>query len=150
MELFVRKNTTKIKISTSQRISIRNCMNFDHNKMFRLFNFQSGYRKLYLNNPKGYNKKIINVQTGNTVCKWYALQEIWQRAKTSYQHCRPESRKLKTPLLTWKTRTLHFRKRWNLAQEFQSFILLIILFRLWWVQIAKVLIFKCNTWALFF
>ena len=65
MELFVRKNTTKIKISASQRISIKNCMNYDHNKMFGLFKCQSGYRKLYLNSPKGYSRKIINAQTGS-------------------------------------------------------------------------------------
>jgi len=63
MEWFVRKNTNKIKISASQRISIKNCMNYDHNKMFGLFKFLSGYRKLYLNSPKGYSRKIINAQT---------------------------------------------------------------------------------------
>jgi len=62
--LFV-KNTTKIKISASQRISIKNCMNYDHKKIFGLFKFQSGYRKLYLSSPKGYSRKIINVQTDN-------------------------------------------------------------------------------------
>jgi len=30
---------------------------------FGLFKFQSGYRKLYLNSPKGYSRKVINVQT---------------------------------------------------------------------------------------
>ena len=49
------KYTTKIKISASQHISIKNCMNYDHNKFFGLFKFQSGYRKLYLNSPKGYS-----------------------------------------------------------------------------------------------
>jgi len=57
VELFVRKNTTKIKISASQRISIKNCMNCDHNKKVGLFKFKSGYRKLYLNSPKGYSRK---------------------------------------------------------------------------------------------
>jgi len=38
-------------------------MNNDHNTIFGLFKFQSGYRKLYLNSPKGYSRKIINVQT---------------------------------------------------------------------------------------
>jgi len=38
-------------------------MNNDHNKKFGLFKFQSGYKKLYLNSPKGYSRKIINVQT---------------------------------------------------------------------------------------
>ena len=38
-------------------------MNYDHNKKFGLFKFQSGYRKLYLNSPKGYSRKIINAQT---------------------------------------------------------------------------------------
>jgi len=64
VELFVRKNTTKIKISASQCISIKNCINYDHNKKFGLLKFQSGYRKLYLNSPKGYSQKIINTQTG--------------------------------------------------------------------------------------
>jgi len=57
------KNTTKIKISKSQRISNMNSMNYDHNQLFGLFEFQSGYRKFYLNSPKGYSRKIINVQT---------------------------------------------------------------------------------------
>ena len=60
--LFV-NNTTKLKISASQPISIKNCMNYDHNKNFGLFKFQSGYRTLYLNGPKGYSRKIINAQT---------------------------------------------------------------------------------------
>jgi len=34
VELFVRKNTNKIKISASQPISIKNCINYDHNKNF--------------------------------------------------------------------------------------------------------------------
>ena len=55
-----------IKISASQRISIKNCMNYDHNKNFGLFKFQSGYRNIYFNSPKGYSRKIINAQTGNT------------------------------------------------------------------------------------
>jgi len=45
VELFVRKNTTKY--SASQRISNMNCMNYDHNKIYWLFEFQSGYRKLF-------------------------------------------------------------------------------------------------------
>ena len=55
------KDTTKI--TASQPISIKNCMNYDHNTIFGLFKFPSGYRKLYLNSPKGYNRKIINAQT---------------------------------------------------------------------------------------
>ena len=61
MELFVGKKI--IKISASQRISVKNCMNYDHNKNVGLFKFQSGYRKLHLNNPKGYSRKIFNAQT---------------------------------------------------------------------------------------
>jgi len=38
-------------------------MNYDHNQFFGQFKFQSGYRKLYLNSPKGYSRKIINAQT---------------------------------------------------------------------------------------
>jgi len=64
VELFVRKNTTKIKISASQRISVKNCMNYDNNKNVGLFKFQSGYRKLYFKSPKGYSRKIIKAQTG--------------------------------------------------------------------------------------
>jgi len=40
-------------------------MNCDHNKSFGLFTFQSGYRKLHLNSPKGYSRKIINAQTAS-------------------------------------------------------------------------------------
>ena len=40
-------------------------MNYDHNKIFGLFKFKSGYRKLCLNSPKGYSRKIINAQTGD-------------------------------------------------------------------------------------
>ena len=61
MELFVRKKI--IKISASQHISVKNCMNYDHNKNVGLFKFRSGYRKLYLNSPEGYSRKIINAQT---------------------------------------------------------------------------------------
>ena len=39
------------------------CVNFDHNKFFGLFKFQSGYSKFNLNSPKGYSWKIINAQT---------------------------------------------------------------------------------------
>ena len=63
--LFV-KNTTKIKIIAGQRIFVMNCMNYDHNKKFRLFKFQSGYRKLYFNSPRAIVEKIINVQTAIT------------------------------------------------------------------------------------
>ena len=34
------KNTTKIKISASQRISIKNCMNYYHNKNVGYVNFR--------------------------------------------------------------------------------------------------------------
>ena len=39
------------------------CMNYDHNKKFGLLQFYSGYAKKYFNSPKGYSRKIINVQT---------------------------------------------------------------------------------------
>jgi len=55
-----------MKISASKCISIKNCMNYDHNTNFGLFKFQSGNRKLYLNSPKGYSRKIINAQTDYT------------------------------------------------------------------------------------
>jgi len=64
--LFI-KNATKISISASQRMSIKNCMNYGYNKNVGLFKFQSGYRKLYLNSLKGYSPKILNAQTG-VVC----------------------------------------------------------------------------------
>ena len=62
LSVFV-NNTYKIKISASQRISIKNCMNYDHNKMFGLF--KSGYRNLYFNSPMGYSRKITNTQTAD-------------------------------------------------------------------------------------
>ena len=71
------KNTTKIKISASQRISIKNWINYDHNKNFGLFKFQSGYRKIYLNSPKGYSQKIINAQTCSHTWDW---ADHWTRA----------------------------------------------------------------------
>ena len=39
------------------------CMHYDHNQFFGVLKFQLGYRKLYLNSPKGYGRKIINSQT---------------------------------------------------------------------------------------
>jgi len=39
-------------------------MNYDHNKKFGLLKFHSGYGTFYFNSPKGYNRKIINAQTG--------------------------------------------------------------------------------------
>jgi len=38
-------------------------MKYDHNNILGLFKFQSGYKKIYLNSPKGYSWKIINAQT---------------------------------------------------------------------------------------
>ena len=54
VELFDRKkiHTTKMKIS--QHISKMNFTNYDHNKKF-----QSGYKKFYLNSPKGYSWKKL-------------------------------------------------------------------------------------------
>jgi len=55
-------------------------MNYDHNKKFGLFKFQSGYRKLILNSPNGYSRKIITAQTGQSdrlrsvtvlPCQWW-------------------------------------------------------------------------------
>ena len=63
MELFVRKKTQpKLKL-VQVNAFLLNCMNYDHNKKSWLFKFQSGYRKLYLNSPKGYSRKQINAQT---------------------------------------------------------------------------------------
>jgi len=67
VESFVQnKNTTTIKISASQHISNMNFMNYDPNKYFGLFKFQSGYRKFYLNIRKGYSRKI-HMQTDVTL-----------------------------------------------------------------------------------
>jgi len=64
VEFFVRKkNTTKIKISASQRISNIYCILYDYNKKCRLLTFLWGY-KFYMNSPKGYNRKTISVQNG--------------------------------------------------------------------------------------
>jgi len=38
-------------------------MNYDHNKMFMLLKFHSGYEKFNLNSPKGYSQTIYNAQT---------------------------------------------------------------------------------------
>ena len=67
MELFVRKNYNQNQISASEHISIKNCMSYDQNKTFGLFKFQSGYRKLYLNSPKGYSRKLINAQIDENI-----------------------------------------------------------------------------------
>jgi len=34
--------------------------------MFGLFKFQSGYKKFYLNNQKGYSRKLIYAQTASS------------------------------------------------------------------------------------
>ena len=49
-------------MSANQRISNVNCMNYDHNKNVGLFEFHLGYRKFYINSPKGYSGKIIYAQ----------------------------------------------------------------------------------------
>jgi len=64
----------------AESISNINCMNYDHNKIFGLFKFQSGYRKFYLNSPKGYSRKIINAQTAlHRVYQEYALAVLAER-----------------------------------------------------------------------
>jgi len=40
------------------------CINYNLNKKFGLLKFHWGYGKFYFNSPKGYNRKIINAQTG--------------------------------------------------------------------------------------
>jgi len=40
-------------------------MKYDHNKKFGLSKFQLGYRQFYFNSPKGFSRKIFNVQTDN-------------------------------------------------------------------------------------
>jgi len=62
VELFVCKKH-KFKISASQCIFIKNCINYDHNEIFGLFKLQLGHRKLYLNSPKRSSRKIVNAQT---------------------------------------------------------------------------------------
>jgi len=55
-------------------------MNFDHNKNFGLYKFQSSYRKLYLNNPKGYSKKIINAQTVYYLYTIFVTEHIFKHS----------------------------------------------------------------------
>jgi len=74
--LFV-KNAIKIKISGSQRISNRLCMNYDHNKKFGLFKFHSGYRKFFLHSPKGYSRKIINAVIKSLCISKYLTWSLW-------------------------------------------------------------------------
>jgi len=53
-------------------------MNYDHNKIFGLFKFQSSYIKLYLNSPKGYSRKLINVQTvGNCFLSFNIMYSLF-------------------------------------------------------------------------
>jgi len=54
-------------MSENQYISIKNCIKYGHNTNFVLFKFQSGYRKLYLNSPKGYSRKLINAQIDENI-----------------------------------------------------------------------------------
>ena len=50
------------------------CMDFDHNKRFGLLKFHSGYVKFYFNSQKGYNRKMINAQTGiNRIIPYYDI-----------------------------------------------------------------------------
>jgi len=64
-----------------------NCMNYDHNKSFGRFKFQSGHRKFYLNNPKGYSRKKINAQTAITSWKSYRWWR-WRRTAWTIDSCR--------------------------------------------------------------
>ena len=50
-------------------------MNYDHNKTFGLFKFQSGYRKLYLNSQNGYSRKK-NAQTAKCQNKMYNQNNV--------------------------------------------------------------------------
>jgi len=57
-------------------------MKYDHNNNVGLFKFQSGYRKIYLNSPKGYCRKIINAQTGLTL---YVLGSVGETRNVCYR-----------------------------------------------------------------
>jgi len=96
-----KKNTTKIKIGASQRISNMNCMNYDHNKMFGLFKFQSGYRKFYLNSPKGYSRKIIYAQTEQYTVQLCLIRYLIRHRLNRAQLC--WSTRIRT---LWNIRTL--------------------------------------------
>jgi len=62
------------------------CMNYDHNKMFGLLKFHSGYGKFYFNSPKGYNWKIINAQTVYVVSQ-YKAKSTYLEIKTDTIQC---------------------------------------------------------------
>jgi len=60
-------------------------MNYDHNKKFGLLKFNSGYDNYYLNSPKDYIRKIINMQTdGQHKNHWVippVQQPLWRAAQ---------------------------------------------------------------------
>jgi len=64
-------------------------MNYDHNKNVGLFKFQSGYRKLYLNSPKGYSRKITNAQTGVGITEVVILFEALGEVNTNFTYPDP-------------------------------------------------------------
>jgi len=64
-------STSSILIQQMYRIgwSLKCCgtVHYDYNKKLGIFEFQSGYRKIYLNSPKGYSRKIISAQTDQNI-----------------------------------------------------------------------------------
>jgi len=62
--LFVKKPTSKTKISVSQCNSNMYRINYNYNIKFGLLKFLSCYRKFHLNSQKDYSRKTISLQTG--------------------------------------------------------------------------------------
>ena len=60
-----------------------NYMNYDLNKYFALFKFQSDYWKIYLNSPRGYSRNIISVQTDRVANIMRAKNKLF----TEYTYC---------------------------------------------------------------
>ena len=60
-------------------------MNYNHNQCFGLFKFLSGDRKFYLNNSKGYSRKIISTQTDyNRQKPFNAFNQTWLKLSSVY------------------------------------------------------------------
>jgi len=52
------------------------CMNYDHNKLFGLLEFHSGYEKINLNSPKGYSLKKTNAHTDLVIIYPFQIETI--------------------------------------------------------------------------
>jgi len=80
-------------------------MNYDHNKNVGLLKFQSGYRKFYLDCPKGYCRNIINAQTNHDLKCVNRLKDF----VTSVDTIDGE----RISLWTWPV--YHIKKHWSLS-----------------------------------